>query len=153
MAEPAYPTLIAFEVFGDGDSHATHNQLKLVAEHHAPRTREFAFEAALTMAKLHCQHQEQPNPLRVGLPLANRRVVANVHSGLCGVHLASVIAGLRFADIAATSRGRSVNVTYTVLGNQVCTSHLFQCAYAVCSLDACRKACILNLQCFKVHVA
>lgn len=43
---------IALAAFEEGDVHATHAQLKLVAEHHALRTREFAFEAAAAVARL-----------------------------------------------------------------------------------------------------
>ena len=51
MAQQAYPEVVALEAFENGDALAIHQQLKLVAEHHAPRTRKFAFDAATAVAR------------------------------------------------------------------------------------------------------
>ena len=127
MAQPTYPAATVLEVIEEGDMDAIHAQLKLVAEHYPGRTREFACRAATAVAKVYCQHREPPPALPASLSVAQRRVAANAHAGLCGVHLAYVIAGLRFADVSATALRRNVPVTYTVFRNQVCVSHRFYC--------------------------
>lgn len=94
-------------------------QLKLVAQHHPSRTREFAFDAATAVATAHCEHAVHPLPLQAGLSLAQRKVAAKAHAGLCGVSLAAVIVGLQFSDISETATRRSVPVSYAVFRNQV----------------------------------
>lgn len=95
-------------------------QLKLVAQHHPSRTREFAFDAATAVATAHCEHAVHPLPLQAGLSLAQRKVAAKAHAGLCGVSLAAVIVGLQFSDISETATRRSVPVSYAVFRNQAC---------------------------------
>ena len=137
MAQPTYPAAIALQAFEEGHENAIHAQLQLVAEHYPSRTREFAFDAATAVATAHCEHAVHPLALPAGLSLAQRKVAAKAHAGMCGVSLAAVIAGLQFADISETATRRNVPVSYTAFRNQVIVSHfVFARAHALPSASS-----------------
>ena len=144
MAQQTYPDVVALEAFEDGDAVAIHQQLEQVAEHHAPRTREFAFDAATAVARRVCEHQEHPVALPGGLSSKERKAAASAHPGLCGVSLAAVIAGICFYDVSATAERRGVQPTYNVMRNQVRVSLKFVCfslPAAICVLGDLKALC------------
>ena len=118
MAQQACSEVVALEAFEDGDALAIHQQLKLVAEHYAPRTREFAFDAGTAVARHFCEHQEHPVALPGGLSSKERKKPVRTLVR-CRVSLAAVIADICFDDVSATAEPRGVQPIYNVIRNQV----------------------------------
>ncbi|CAN0503591.1 unnamed protein product, partial [Ectocarpus sp. 8 AP-2014] len=95
-------------------------QVKEAYEHDVARVREFVFDAAVAVGTASCNHDEPPGPLPTGLTRDQRAQAAKEHPGLCGVYHAAAIAGVSYADVAATAERRGVGVTFNVFRNQCC---------------------------------
>ncbi|CAN0398194.1 unnamed protein product [Pylaiella littoralis] len=60
--------------------------------------RAFAFEIASQVGGRYCRHVEEP-PALEDMSLAKKKKAAANHPGLCGVHHAAVIAGVKTQDV------------------------------------------------------
>lgn len=103
----AFPDAPAAGAYHDtDDKQAVSRQLEFVAEHFPERVREFTLSAAQVVGARRCPHGDDAPPmLEEELGLAARKLAAGAHVGLCGVHHAHVIAGVRTNQVFARSGG------------------------------------------------